>query len=321
MEESRTRKIFVKTLSLFVIVVVAWIFISTLIGGWDRIKDYNLSPNAKWLAALLLFVAAVAVSGLLWGSILRSLSSSVVVRSTEAVRSHLAGWVMRYIPGGVGSFLYKLTWAQKRGISKTIAVIGFAYENIFLQLASFVGGTIVLITLVGPKFLEDNLSMLLLLTLFLCVLVILVSKPVMKPVLLALSRGKLREKILDIPMLPSGRSLLYVLEFLGPRTINGIGVALVASALFRLEPETLWIIGAAYAIAGALGLLAFFVPGGVGVREGSFVLILAATGFEVVDAVFLSILIRFLATIADLIIAGIFGLLTLSKRSLERGVS
>jgi uncharacterized membrane protein YbhN (UPF0104 family) len=153
------------------------------------------------------------------------------------------------------------------------------------------------------------------------VLVILVSKPVMKPVLVTLSRGKLREKIHDIPMLPLGRSLLYILGFLGPRTINGIGVALVASALFILEPETLWIIGAAYAIAGALGVLAFFVPGGLGVREGSFVLILAATGFEVVDAVFLSIVIRFLATIADLIIAGVFGLLTLSKRYRRKGLN
>jgi uncharacterized membrane protein YbhN (UPF0104 family) len=175
--------------------------------------------------------------------------------------------------------------------------------------------------LVGPEFLEDNISTLLLLVVFLSVLMVVVSKQVMKPVLSTLSRGKLREKTYNIPMIPSGRSLLYVLEFLAPRIINGIGVALVASALFNLEPETLLIIGAAYAIAGALGVLAFVVPGGLGVREGSFVLILAATGFEVVDAVFLSIVIRFLATIADLIIAGVFGLLTLSKRYRRKGLN
>ena len=51
---------------------------------------------------------------------------------------HSASWLLKYIPGQAGSLLNKLVWGKDKGFSRTLIVITFIYENIFLQLASII---------------------------------------------------------------------------------------------------------------------------------------------------------------------------------------
>lgn len=310
---SRTRRVVLRIVAVVIVAVVTWLFATALIAGWDRVREQDILPDPLWGLAAVLFVLAVASSGVLWGRVLSRLQPGIGVPVAEAVRSHLAAWVMRYIPG-VGSLLYKVQWAQRRGISRTIAVVGFTYESIFLQIASIVGGAAALVILVGPTLLADNVAVVIGVGVLLAVMLLGASRPVVRPVLTFVARRRLRERVDALPLLSTPRSLLFAVEFLVPRVINGIGVALLAASIFGSGPRDWFIVGAAYAVAGALGILAVFVPGGLGVREGAFVGILTAAGFNVVDAIVLAVAARFVSTVSDLLIAAVYGALTLRPR-------
>ncbi len=313
----RVRRILLRAFAVLIIGVVTWLFAAALVSGWDRVQEHDITIDGLWVAAAALFVLAVAASGFLWGRVLRALDPELELSAAEAVRSHLAAWVMRYIPG-VGSLLYKIQWAQRHAISRTVAVVGFTYESIFLQIASIVGGAVVLVVLVGPALLADNLVVVIALAVLLAAMLLGASRPVVRPVLTFVARRKLRERAAALPLLSTPRSLLFAIEYLTPRVINGIGVAVIAVSVFGSGPRDWFIIGAAYAVAGALGILAVFVPGGLGVREGAFVGILTASGFNVVDAIVLAVAARFVSTVSDLLIAAVYGMLTAAKRRKEK---
>lgn len=307
------RKLALRITAVVIVAVVAVLFTRAIIDGWDRVQQYTLLPDLSWALAWVLFALAVSVSGVLWGRVLRSLSPGIELPVAEAVRSHLAGWVMRYIPG-VGSVLYKLGWAQKRGVSKLVALAGFTYESIFLQIASIVGGGTVLIVAVGLDLVASNVAVVIALAAMLVAFVLMVSRPVVRPVLTFVLSRRLKSRVDEVPLLPTWRSLLYAFEFLVPRVINGIGVVLLSASIFAASAPDPWVVAAAYTVAGAIGILAVFVPGGLGVREGAFVGILAAAGVNVVDAVLLAVVARFVSTLSDLLIAGVYGLLTAAGR-------
>ena len=94
-------------------------------------------------------------------------------------------------------------------------------------------------------------------------------------------------------------------EFLGPRILNGIGFVLIAATVVVVTPAEWLPFAAAYVLAGAIGILAFFVPSGLGVREAVIVLILSQY-IATADAVVISLLARLLSTLGDGVIALIY---------------
>lgn len=306
----RARKLTLRVVSAVVILTVAGLFAAALISGWDRVQEYEVRFDWSWPVACVLFALAVVASGFLWGRVIRVVVPGVRTPSLEAIRSHLAGWTLRYIPG-VGSLLYKLTWAANRGYSRKDAFVAFTYENIYLQVASIVGGSLTLLVVVGPDLAATNIAVVIGISAILFLMLVVLSRPVIRPVLSFLATRKLRETAEELPLISTGRSLVFVVEYLSPRIINGAGVALLAAALFSTGWElSLVTVAAAYTVAGAIGILAVFVPGGLGVREGTFVAILTATGFDLIDAIVLAIVARFVSTLADIIVAALYGALT-----------
>jgi hypothetical protein len=221
---------------------------------------------------------------------------------------------MRYIPG-VGSFIYKMNWASNKEIPKSLTVIAIFYDIAFLQLASIIGGASIILLISGPRLIEESVFASAMTVVMLSLLAIVLSRPVFSWLLKYLGGGRIggKSKISSFQLLSEGRSLLFVIEFLIPRIINGVGAALVAWALFHPPTEELLLIGAAYVIAGAIGILAFFTPSGLGVREGTLVVILSATGTMLVDSIFLALMLRLLATLADLVVAAALAALTAIK--------
>lgn len=309
----RARRLFLRLVALAVIAVVGVLFAMALYDGWARVQEYEVAVDWSWPVALVLFALAVAASGLLWGRVLAAVAPEVEVPVREAIRAHLGGWVMRYIPG-VGSLFYKLRWAGDRGYSRLDSFVAFTYENVFLQLASLVGGSVLLIVVVGPSLVAGNLVMAILTIVLVAGMLLSLSRPVIRRVLLFLATRRFRERVGNLRLISTGRSLLFVVEYLLPRIINGAGAAIVAAALFATGGVDLLLVAAAYTVAGALGVLAVFVPSGLGVREGAFVALLAAGGFELVDAVVLAVVARFVSTLADLVVASGYGLLTVVGR-------
>ena len=100
-----------------------------------------------------------------------------------------------------------------------------------------------------------------------------------------------------------------------PRLLNGAGFVLVAAAIAPVTPDDWALLGAIYVVAGAIGILAVFVPSGLGVREGVIV-VLASPIIGASAAIFAAILARLIATAADALVA-LVAALVLWKRPSE----
>lgn len=286
---------------------MAYFFATALWENWDQVAEQRLTFDLRWVVATLIFAVAVPLTGLLWGRMLRVLDKGAAGRVThvEAIAVQCASWLLKYIPGQVGSVVNKVVWAGKKGVSRSLVVITFVYENLFLQLASIVPSVIVLLLSLGPEIFGENATLLLLPLAILLPLATVAYKPIFHRIVNVPARRVLKQEVPETHFLSTPQSLRFTLEFLGPRILNGAGFVLLATTVSTVEPA-LWLpFAAAYVLAGAIGILAFFVPSGLGVREAVIVLILSQY-IPVAEAIVLSLLARLLSTAADAVVAVIY---------------
>lgn len=288
-----------------VIAVVGYFFARSLIANWGEIEAHQLSFTWLWVLATVLFAVAVPLTGIAWARIVRTLDPQAKVSAAEAVAVQCLSWLLKYIPGQVGSVANKVIWAGKKAISRTLIVISFVYENVFLQIASIVPAVVILFLSLGPQIFGDNVTLLLLPLLVLIPLGLVLYRPFFHAVVRIPARRVLKQEVPREYFLSSGASAVALLEFLGPRILNGIGFVVVAAGVTEVTPAEWLPFAAAYVLAGAVGILAVFVPSGLGVREAVIVLILSQY-IPTAEAIIISLLARLLSTIGDALIALIY---------------
>jgi hypothetical protein len=313
MNLKKSARLLLRSLAFIVLAVIATLFARTLSSEWLRVQEYEISANADWLISALLFSGAVLASALLWGQVVRAVAPNSGVKMLESVRAHLGSWIFRYIPG-VGTVSYKLAWARSHRIRPQDAVAAFVYENVYLQVASLLGGSVVLIV-VGVDLIETNFLAVGLTVTLLVGFGLIMSKRTIEPTIRFLASRRLNKHMVDINLISFWRGLWFSVEFLVPRVINALAVGVLATSILGpLSPKIWLVVGAAYAVAVAAGILAVFAPSGLGVREAIFVGILIVAELNPVDAITISIVARFVATLSDALIAGIFSVLTLTSK-------
>ncbi|UTT63020.1 lysylphosphatidylglycerol synthase domain-containing protein [Microcella humidisoli] len=310
----RVRTILRYALTAVVLVAVGWLFWLALAQNWEQVQQADLRPNLLMVVAVVVFAAAVPVSGLLWGVIVTDLAPDARVTARDAVEVHSASWLLKYIPGQVGSLVNKVVWGGRRGISRMVILISFIYENVFLQIVSIVPSLVIIALSVGVGVLAGNVATAIVVGVALVPLIAVLDRRIFRR-LLDLATRRLTKQPLPVEyFLPTRRTAALLAGFTVPRIINGVGIVLVAASITAV-PATDWLlIGAAYALAGALGILAFFVPSGLGVREAVLFACLVAAGYSAADAVLISLLARLLSTIADAVLALLYALLRILPR-------
>lgn len=310
----RVKKVLRPVLAVAVIGVVGYFFARSLADNWTEISQRDLHFGWWVVGAVAAFVLAVAYSGLLWGSVMGTLDGRAV-RRWEAVRVQNAAWLMKYVPGQVGTVVYKVVWAQQDGRSRTVALISVVYENAFLLLGSIVPMLAILLVAQAG---DTEVSSVVWMALAAMIPLAFVLHPrVFHAIINRLGRRRLGGDLPREYVLSGGRTWLFQLHYLVPRVINGAGVIIIAANMIGVGVSS-WIpLIAAYAIAGAVGIMAVFVPSGLGVRESVFVLF--ATPYLGVDgAIVVALVARVLATLGDGVIGAGYGALTLAKRRAER---
>ncbi len=285
--------------------VVGWLFARSLIANWDQVRQQNIGFSWWWVLATVVFALAVAVTGSAWGRIVRWLDPSAQILAREAVAVQCLSWVLKYIPGQVGSVTNKVLWAGRKGISRTLVVISFLYENVFLQIASIVPAAVILLISLGPGIFGANASLLLAPLLVLIPAGMVLHAPTFRAIVGLPARKLLKREVPREYFLTAGQSAWSALEFVLPRIVNGIGFVIIAQTVSDITPAHWLPFAAAYALAGAIGILAILVPSGLGVREAVIVLILSQY-IPPAEAIIISLLARLLATIGDAIVALIY---------------
>lgn len=314
MSRSRTLR---AGLSLVIFAAVIYLFGRVLAGNWEAVRQIDLQFNGYSVAAVLLFAVAVVISGLLWGAMTTHLGGGRI-DMLEAVRVHSASWLLKYIPGQVGSVTNKVLWAGQRGISRTLVLISFVYENVFLLIGSIVPTFVILLladSFVGSG---DETSMLLPAVLALVPLILVTDRRVFRWAVKLIARRALKQDVPQEYFLSSRAALGYQLAFLLPRVVNGVGFVLIARSFLDVESSAYLPLAATYVLAGAVGILAVFVPSGLGVRE-SVIVLLASRYMPVEQAIVLSLLARLYSTIGDGIVALVYA--GLKARQVHQGAS
>lgn len=300
--------------SVVVLVVVALLFGRSLAANWEAVREIDVRVNGWTVGAVLLFAAAVVVSGLLWGAMLAHLGD-VRVGRLEAVRVQCLSWLLKYVPGQVGSVANKIVWGAERGISRTLVVITFVYENVFLLIGSIVPSVVILAF--ADAFTDassDLVQALLPVAIALVPLLLVMDRRVFRWGVNLVAKRALKRDVPHEYFLTPVRALRYQIEFLVPRVLNGVGFVLVAVSFLDVPADAYLPLAAAYVLAGAVGIMAVFVPSGLGVREGVVVL-LASRYLPVEEAIVLSLVARLLSTIGDAVVALVYA--ALKARSLQ----
>lgn len=309
----RTRKVLGWIASVVVIGAVGVLFARTLAANWEQVVALDISFNGWSAASIATFALAVPLTGILWWHMLRMLTPARV-RVLDAIAVQCLSWILKYIPGQVGSVANKLLWADRRGIGKSLVAITFVYENAFLLVASIVPATVILLWSLGSEVLLDNAASLLLPLLVLVPFAVIANPRWFHWIASQLVRRALKRDVPPEYFLSSRQGVLLQLEFILPRALNGVGFLFTAFSVMRPEPSTWLPLAAGYVLAGAIGILAVFVPSGLGVREAVVVLV-AAQYMPTAQAVVLALLSRLFATAADLVVAGIYGAIRFIERT------
>lgn len=295
------KKIIIKILPWAVVALVVYFFSKSLSKNYHNLGDIDVSFNIFAAVGILLFTLAVITSGILWSKLLSRLVDKKISLK-DGIRVHSASWVLKYVPGQVGSLINKLTWGAKNDISKKTITTSFLYENVLTVFASIVLS--IPVVWIFKDVLGDGLSMMIPLAVVIPLFVILYKPLFYKLLNLGMSILK-RKPFKSSDFLPTKDILLYTIGYLIPRVLNGIGFVFIASSFLDIQPYMYLGLGATFILASVVGLLAVFVPGGIGVREAVIVLF-ASMYMPVEQAIVLSLLARVYAIFADVGVAIVY---------------
>lgn len=278
--------------------IVVTLFSGALQSAWTRLDEQPVAYSWHLAASLVLFALAVPVSGVLWGRVLGDLVARHVP-TVDAAAAHSVSWVLKYMPGQVGSLVYKIFWGSQRGYSSPGVALSFVYENLFLQVASLVPAIAILPLTLGTDLLSNGDFAMAIFVAFAAVAMLIGLGPGMRRVVpLVFRRFGQGEAVAELRTLSLWQCIEYSILFVIPRVLNAAGFVFIVCNVAPIDPQ-LWLpLGSIYVLAGAIGILAIFVPSGLGVREGVIVF-LASPIIGAADAIIAAVLARLLSVLSD----------------------
>jgi uncharacterized membrane protein YbhN (UPF0104 family) len=274
------------------------LLVGELASQWRDVSDsiHELSVPGI-VASALVTVLAVGTTVLSWRALLAGFGARLPLRA--AVRIFFVGQVGKYIPGSVWPVLAQMELSRDYGVDRPKSA---SASLVVLALAVPAGGTAAVATLpfVSASALRHYGWALAAVPVFMVVL-----HPVVLSRLLAFGFRLLRRPPLTEP-LRTATVLVAAGWLLVSFVLYGIATWLVLRDLHPgVHGARLFVLAVGgYALAWTAGFLVLVVPAGAGVREAVLVLTLApalASG----AATLVAVVARLLATIADLVWAGI----------------
>ncbi len=233
---------------------------SSLAKNWQELKAYHLS--LAWRPLLWSYVAFLAYlvdRALIWDWMTRKFGCAIPRR--RAVVAWFYSLLGKYLPGKVFLLAGRLHFYHQEGRPALRVSICFMLETICVLMAT------VLVLLLAPLFADLPLlrgyraAALVLLALFLVALrprhMELLANPLLK--LVHRPAISLPFRYLDV--------LSIVAVFTANWTLLGLGFFLFVSALYPVDARYLLYLAGSFALASTIGILALFVPAGLGVRE------------------------------------------------------
>ncbi|HIE52576.1 MAG TPA: flippase-like domain-containing protein [Armatimonadetes bacterium] len=250
--------------------LVGAFLLKTVYENWAELRAYNWHRelNLSWLASsVALQMAALLLFALGWHAALYLLGAPIRVGHT--VRIWITTNFLKYLPGKVWLPIGRALQAERHGVRKSVTLTSFFYE--FLLFVS--SGMLVAIATI-PFWAQES-SPRQYWAAYLCIpAALIVMHPAVFSPLSSLALRLLGRSPLTLRM-PFGQMLLLLLCFCGAWFVFCSSFCLFVWAFHPLPPRLFPAIGGAFSFTLVLSLIAVFVPGGLGVREGLLIVLLS----------------------------------------------
>ena len=259
-----------------IVATVAFFVGRTFVYQWGELGRLGLSMGAHpGLVLLAAIVVWTAYLGLIFGwlGVLRGLGEQLDVRSAAGIWSLSS--LGKYVPGKVWALAGMVILAQRAGV-RPVAATGSALVMQLLALGT--GSAVVAIT--GASTLTDarpelRVGLILLLLGSVIGTGLLLRPRWFERVVARLPGGGRIDGVVVPPT--TGSIVAGLLANVLAWVAYGVAVWLLARALLPGTPFPLVGTIGAFTAAYIVGFLVLFIPGGIGVREGVFVLMLQGT--------------------------------------------
>lgn len=261
---------------------------------WPEVRDTLTA--LPWTSVTISFgcvFAAIGLGPIIWHAVLRDLGGRIPIRDASMI--YLVGQLGKYVPGSVWAFLVQMELAKAVGVTRVRAFTASIVTAGLGVVASLITGALAV-----PSILDGRREYLWLFVLLPAGLVLLHPRPLTWIV----NRGLrvLRRPPLARP-LTTPAILLSLGLSVGTYVLLGVHLWLLSTALGPIGFEGLLLCVGAMSLAMTAGLLAFFLPSGIGAREVVVVAVLA-TVLPAGPALTLAVVSRLMFTIVDLASAG-----------------
>jgi glycosyltransferase 2 family protein len=299
---------------LITLAILVWM-LKPVVARWDQVKDRIADTN--WLRVLLgslMFAAFLFVfRALAWRRILIGFGHRLPV--APATRIWSISELARYLPGVIWQVVGRVYLVRPYGVSGSLCSASQVLELALFLLANIMLAVGCLVWLAHKMVHGLTLNWFLAAAVLIPILFVLVHPKVFYPlanrVMMRLGKPPIMKRL-------RFRELcgLLVWSLLG-LVWQSLAIWLVVAEPLELQFTKWWVVAGAYSLAWCAGFLAFWAPGGLGVREVIFVTAMdlalpAAARHTFADPkvllgflAFLSVLLRLWATTGELILAGI----------------
>ena len=305
---SRRRRIILRIVQAVIVAATVYFLAAYLVRSWVSIKSFDWEFNVGWLAAsgavFLLFYFAQAW---FWWLLLRGCGAISPFWPAAAVwgKSILA----RYVPGNVFMFVGRAWMSHAKGLAVERVTAAMVYEQTLGVCAALLSMAVLF------PFWQYKPGLTALSLLAIPVLVALMHPRVFGP-LAGRALRLLHRPPLEVT-LGFGAVLGILCLFTVGWLIAGTGAWLLARAITGLGVDALPLVIVANSLAYVAGMIAFFIPSGIGVREA---VLTASLSKELPGGVALTwaLLLRVWVTLVELVFVGlVVGIEVLVRRRSE----
>jgi uncharacterized membrane protein YbhN (UPF0104 family) len=289
------RRAVVRLLQVAIVAASAYFIAAYLVRSWSSIEAFDWELDAGWLAlsGVFLLTYYFAQAGF-WWLLLRGCGAPSPFWPAASVwgKSILA----RYVPGNVFMFVGRAWMSHSRGLPVKRVSAAMVYEQ-----ALGVCGALMAVAVLFP-FWEYRPGVTALSLAAIPVLVALMHPRVFGP-LAGRALKLLHREPLEVTLGFGGLIgllALFTLDWL----VAGTGAWMLARSITGLGVDSLPLVIVAYALAYVAGMVAFFIPSGIGVREA---VLTASLSKELPGGVALTwtLLLRLWVTVVELVFVGL----------------
>jgi glycosyltransferase 2 family protein len=248
----------------------------------------------------------------IWVRLLRGLGATELKVTWQLAYVYAKAWMGRYIPGTAPWILGKIFFASAQGISKNKLAVSSMLEGGLQVVATLAVAFALLLVDARLDVVSPELKIVMVVVLAGCVIAIIPS--VFNRLVLVAYKLVRPHKQFPIEHLANGRiiawgAFLYIFSAL----LTGLAAFFAAKTVYpELGYDDMLFVMGPSNLAGALGIVAFFAPSGIGVREGIMLVLLSLVMPKEI-ALLVTIISRLWGVLVDFLFVSLSKLLAVSS--------